>query len=45
MGNKCSTDCHQRSTNDHLVRLETFIREAFIKKEYLVAAFFDLEKA
>ena len=23
---------HQRSTNDHLVRLETFIREAFIKK-------------
>ena len=22
----------QRSTNDHLVRLETFIREAFIKK-------------
>ena len=23
-----------RSTNDHLVRLETFIREAFIKKEH-----------
>ena len=36
---------HQRSTNDHLVRLETFIREAFIKKEHLVAVFFDLEKA
>ena len=35
---------HQRSTNDHLVRLETFIREAFIKKEHLVAVF-DLEKA
>ena len=35
----------QRSTNDHLVRLETFIREAFIKKEHLVAVFFDLEKA
>ena len=34
---------HQRSTNDHLVRLETFIREAFIKKEHLVAVFFDLE--
>ena len=34
----------QRSTNDHLVRLETFIREAFIKKEHLVV-FFDLEKA
>ena len=36
---------HQRNTNDHLVRLETFIREAFIKKEHLVAVFFDLEKA
>ena len=30
---------HQRSTNDHLVRLETFIREAFIKKEHLVCLF------
>ena len=36
---------HQRSTNDLLVRLETFIREAFIKKEHLIAVFFDLEKA
>ena len=36
---------HQRSTNDHLVRLETFIHEAFIKKEHLLAVFFDLEKA
>ena len=36
---------HQRSTNDHLVRLETFIREAFIKNEHLVSVFFDLEKA
>ena len=35
----------QRSTNDHLVRLETFIGEAFIKKEHLVAVFFDFEKA
>ena len=34
-----------RSTNDHLVRLETFIREAFIKKEHLVTIFFDLAKA
>ena len=33
-----------RNTNDHLVRLETFIREAFIKKEHLVTIFFDLEK-
>ena len=36
---------NHRSTNDHLVRLESFIREAFIKKEHLVAVFFDLEKA
>ena len=34
-----------RSTNDNLVRLETFIRDAFVKKEHVVAAFFDLEKA
>ena len=35
----------QRSTTDHLVRLETFIRETFAKKQHLVAVFFDLEKA
>ena len=34
----------KRSTIDHLVRLETFVREAFIKKEHLTAVFFDLEK-
>ena len=34
-----------RSTTDNLVRLETFTRDAFIKKEHVVAAFFDLEKA
>ena len=34
-----------RSTIDHLVRLETFIREGFIKKEHVVSIFFDLEKA
>ncbi|MCG7877158.1 MAG: reverse transcriptase domain-containing protein [Candidatus Thiodiazotropha endolucinida] len=33
------------STNDHLIRLESFIRDAFIKKEHVVAVFFDLEKA
>ena len=33
------------SSNDHLVRLETFVRDAFIKKEHLVSVFFDLEKA
>ena len=34
----------ERSTNDKLVRLETFIRDAFIKREHVVAVFFDLEK-
>ena len=34
-----------RSSTDNLVRLETFIRDAFIKKEHVVAVFFDLEKA
>ena len=28
-----------------MVRLETFIRDAFVKKEHVVAVFFDLEKA
>ena len=36
---------HGRSTLDHLVRLETFAREAFINRHHLVAVFFDLEKA
>ena len=36
------TDC---STTDNLVRLETFIRDAFIKKTHVVAVFFDLVKA
>ena len=35
----------ERSTNHNLIRLETFIRDAFIKKERVVAVFFDLEKA
>jgi len=34
-----------RSTTDNLVRLETFIREAFVQKQHAVAIFFDLEKA
>ena len=35
-----------RSTTDNIVRLETFIRDAFIKKEHVVAVFFFyLEKA
>ena len=28
-----------------MIRLESFIRDAFIKKEHVVAVFFDLEKA
>ena len=35
----------QRGTLDHLVRFETFIREAFIEKEHAVSVFFDLENA
>ena len=35
----------ERSTTDHLIRLESFIRDAFIKKEHVIAIFFDLEKA
>ena len=34
----------ERSSNDNLVRLETFIRDAFIKREHVIAVFFDLEK-
>ena len=32
------------STNDHLVRLESFIRDAFIKKEHCVAIFLILKR-
>ena len=35
----------EHSTNDNLIRLETFVRDAFIKKEHIVAVFFELEKA
>ena len=35
----------QTGTADHLIRFETFIREAFIKKEHVVSVFFDLESA
>ncbi|KAG1677306.1 RNA-directed DNA polymerase from mobile element jockey [Nymphon striatum] len=35
----------QRSTIDHLVRFETLVREAFVRREHLAAVFFDLEKA
>ena len=36
---------NKRSPIDHLIRLKTYIREAFVKKEHLTAIFFDLEKA
>lgn len=35
----------QRSTVDQLVRFESFIREAIVRKEHVVSVFFDLEKA
>ena len=35
----------KRSTIDQIFHIETLIREAFIKKEHLVAVLFDLEKA
>ena len=35
----------KRSTIDVLVLLETYIREAFVKNEFVTAIFFDLEKA
>ena len=34
-----------RSTIDQIIRLESVVREAFIKKEHTVAIFFDLERA
>ena len=40
--------CSYRSnrwTVDHLVRIETFIRDAFIRNQHLLAVFFDLQKA
>ena len=36
---------HRRCTQDHLIRLEAYIRDAFVKREHVVAVFFDLEKA
>jgi ribonuclease HI len=34
-----------RSTLDNLIQLDTSIRNAFLKKQHLVAVFFDIEKA
>ena len=37
--------CKNRSTTDHLVRFDSYIRDALAKKEHVLAIFFDLEKA
>ena len=34
-----------RCTTDHLIRLEAYLRDAFLKGEHVVSVFFDLEKA
>ena len=34
-----------RSTADHLIRLETFIRDSFIQNQHLIAVFRDWQKA
>lgn len=34
-----------KSTLDHLIRIESFLQDTFIKKVHAVAVFFDLEKA
>ena len=36
---------HNRSTVDQLIRLESFIRDGFIRGHHVVSVFFDLEKA
>ena len=34
-----------RTTTDQLIRLESFIRDSFLKGNHVVSVFFDLEKA
>ena len=34
-----------RSTADHLVRFDSYIRNAFAKNEHVLSIFFDLEKS
>lgn len=34
-----------RSTLDHIIRIETFIRDSFLNRKHAIAVFFDLEKA
>ena len=44
---QCGFRKNHRATGElvHHVRIETFIRDAFVKKEYILTIFFDLEKA
>ena len=47
-GSLASEQCgfrKNRSTADHLVRFDSYIRNAFAKNEHVLAIFFDLEKA
>ena len=34
-----------QTTTEQLIRLESFIRDSFLKGNYVVSVFFDLEKA
>ena len=34
-----------RSTFDHIVRFESYLREAFVRQSHTVAVFFDIDKA
>ena len=34
-----------KSTIDHLVRMDTFVRKGFAKDEKIISIFFDMEKA
>jgi Reverse transcriptase (RNA-dependent DNA polymerase) len=40
-----SAFCKGRITTDQLMRLESFVQEAFVCGEHATAVFFDLEKA
>jgi len=48
--NNILTECQSgfrknRSTTDQLIRLESYIREPFFRREHVMSVFFDLEKA
>ena len=43
--NNILTQYQSRTTTDQLIRLESFIRDSFLKGNHVVSVFFDLEKA